>query len=170
MSAVTICGTPAAATSTSARRHTAARSRVLEWHWVTVALAARSSAATGLPTSFERPMTTASAPCSSAPATRKSSITPAGVHGTSPSTPWNSLPALSGVRPSTSFSGSISDVIAFPSIWGGTGSWSRMPLTASSSFRDVSSSDSSSCGVDAGSSWWIEAMPTSSLALRLLRT
>jgi hypothetical protein len=152
MPAFTILGTPAAATSTSARRHTAARSRVLEWHCVTVAFAASSSAATGLPTSFERPITTASAPRSSAPATRSSSITPAGVHGTSPSSPWNSRPALSGVSPSTSLSGSIKDVIASPSICGGTGSCSRMPLTASSSFSEVSSSARSSCDVSAGSS------------------
>ncbi len=156
MSAVTSRGTPTAATSTSARRQTSARSRVREWHWVTVALAASSSAATGLPTSFERPSTTASAPVSSTPAERSSSMTPAGVHGTRPSRPCISRPALSGVRPSTSFSGSISWVIASPSIWSGTGSWSRMPLTPSSSFSAPSSSASSAWLVSAGSSWWTE--------------
>ena len=68
MSAVISPGEPAAAISTSARRQVAARSRVREWQWVTVALAASSSAASGLPTSCERPTTTASAPSSSTPA------------------------------------------------------------------------------------------------------
>ena len=56
--------TPTAATSTSARRQTSARSRVREWRVVTVALACSSSAEIGLPTRSERPTTTASAPSS----------------------------------------------------------------------------------------------------------
>ena len=55
-----------------------------EWQTVTVALAASSRRATGTPTSFERPTTTASAPSSSTPSWRSSSITPAGVQGTRP--------------------------------------------------------------------------------------
>ena len=82
MSPVTSRGEPDRGDSTSASRQTAARSRVREWQCVTVALAASSSWASGLPTRIERPTTTARAPSSSAPASRSSSITPAGVHGT----------------------------------------------------------------------------------------
>ncbi len=55
-------GRPTAAISTSARAQTSARSRVREWHVVTVAFSASSSCAIGLPNRFERPTTTASAP------------------------------------------------------------------------------------------------------------
>ena len=68
MSAFTSRGTPTAATRTSARRHTSARSRVRECAVVTVASSASRSWTSGLPTSFERPTTTASAPFSSTPA------------------------------------------------------------------------------------------------------
>ena len=51
-----------AATTTSARPTSAARSRVREWQTVTVASAAVSSTAIGLPTMLERPSTTARAP------------------------------------------------------------------------------------------------------------
>ena len=78
---VTRPGEPTAAISTSASRQTAARSRVREWQWVTVALAASSSWASGLPTRIERPSTTARAPSSSAPASASSSITPGGRAG-----------------------------------------------------------------------------------------
>ena len=73
--------------STSARRQTPGRSRVREWQIVTVALAPSSSWAIGLPKRFERPMTTASAPSSCAPASSSRIITPAGVHGRSPVAP-----------------------------------------------------------------------------------
>ena len=64
ISAVSSRGIPTAATSTSARRVTAPRSRVREWQTVTVAFSRSSSAATGLPTRSLRPTTTASAPSS----------------------------------------------------------------------------------------------------------
>src|SRR5215831_18510068 len=60
----TISGRPMAATSTSARRQTEGRSLVREWVMVTVAFSAKRSCATGLPTMFERPATTASRPAS----------------------------------------------------------------------------------------------------------
>ena len=120
MSAVTRPGEPTAATSTSASRHTAARSRVREWQCVTVAFAASSSCAIGLPTRIERPSTTALAPSSSRPASLSSSITPAGVHGTiASSRPCTSRPAFAAVRPSTSLAGSISEIISSWSRWSG---------------------------------------------------
>jgi hypothetical protein len=67
MSFVTVPGRPAATHRTSARRVCAARSRVRVWHIVTVACRPSRSCARGLPTSRERPITTASAPFSSHP-------------------------------------------------------------------------------------------------------
>ncbi len=64
----TIRARPTATISTSARAHTSRRSRVREWHTVTVAFCASSSCAIGLPNRFERPTTTASAPSSCTPA------------------------------------------------------------------------------------------------------
>jgi len=55
---------PTAATKISAPRQTAAKSRVFEWARVTVALAAKSRPAIGLPTRLLRPTTTACAPSS----------------------------------------------------------------------------------------------------------
>ena len=51
----------------SARRTLAARSRVFEWQTVTVASSLVSMNASGMPTTGDRPMTTASAPRSSMP-------------------------------------------------------------------------------------------------------
>ena len=60
----TISGLPTAANTRSARRQTAARSRVRECATVTVAFSASSSCTSGLPTMLERPITTASSPAS----------------------------------------------------------------------------------------------------------
>ena len=58
----TISGRPMAATSRSAPRQTEGRSSVFEWVMVTVAFSASRSCATGFPTMFERPITTALRP------------------------------------------------------------------------------------------------------------
>ena len=85
-SPLTISGRPTAAIKTSARRQTAARSRVREWQTVTVASALTRRLAIGRPTRIERPITTASAPSSSTPDRSRISTTPAGVQGISPAT------------------------------------------------------------------------------------
>ena len=73
---------PIATTRISAWRLSAGRSRVREWAMVTVQLSRSRSCATGRPTRFERPITTAWRPAS-APSVSCSSIdTPSGVHGT----------------------------------------------------------------------------------------
>ena len=78
---------PANRRNDDSARATAGRSRVREWAMVTVALRDSSNCAIGLPTMFERPTTTASAPARSRPsaaiAWSSSSMEPAGVHGTS---------------------------------------------------------------------------------------
>ncbi len=160
----TIRGRPTAATRTSARRHTAGRSRVREWHIVTVALRASSICATGLPTRSERPTTTASAPSSSTPYRSSSSMHPAGVHGRSPGRPFASSPAETGVSPSTSLPGSISHVRPLPSMCAGVGSWSRIPDTRGSPLSSARSASTSSCGVSAASRWSKPCMPTSCVA------
>ena len=106
---------PTAATSTSARRQTAARSRVRECATVTVAFAASSSCAIGLPTSLERPTTTASAPRrlsqglspgeSSEKACWASWKAETAVQGAIAGRPARTRPRLAGVTPSTSFCG-----------------------------------------------------------------
>src|SRR5262249_25410294 len=83
-SLVTNPARPMAATRISPCRATAGRSRVLEWQTVTVALPLSSSMATGFPTMSLRPITTALRPSMGIWLRFRISITPAGVHGTSP--------------------------------------------------------------------------------------
>ena len=131
ISPVTSRGEPTAAISTSASRQTAPRSRVREWQCVTVALAASSSCASGLPTRIERPITTARAPSSDAPASLSSSITPAGVQETIASArPCISSPAFTGVIPSTSLAGSISEMNSSWSRWSGQRELQQDPVDA----------------------------------------
>ncbi len=73
-----------------------------------------------------------------------SSITPEGVQGRRPGRPSESKPAFTGVRPSTSLPGSISEVSEGPSRWEGSGSCNSTPSTSESSLRVVSRSATSS--------------------------
>ena len=66
----------------SAWRQSAGRSRVREWAMVTVQSARSSSCATGRPTRFDRPITTALRPVSDPSVSCSSIDTPSGVHGT----------------------------------------------------------------------------------------
>ena len=93
-SAFTNLGLPMAATRMSARRASAGRSLDRECAMVTVALAASSNCAAGLPNSSERPITSASFPAMSPTYSFKSSITPAGVHDTRWARPDSKRPAL----------------------------------------------------------------------------
>ena len=141
-----------------------------EWQTVTVALAASSSRATGTPTSFERPTTTASAPSSSTPSWRSSSITPAGVQGTRPGVPWASRPALSGVRPSTSLPGSIAATTASGSIWAGTRQLHEDAVDVVVRAERARPAPAAPPRWSPPSSpWWTERIPTSSQAWCLLR-
>ena len=92
---------------------------------------------------------------------------PDGVHGRSPGRPLASSPADTGVRPSTSLAGSISQVRPLPSIWPGVGSWSRIPDTRGSSLSSASRRSTSSCGVSAASRWSNPTIPTSLVAFCL---
>ena len=66
-SLVRLLSTPAAEMMISASRQMAAVSTVLVWHMVTVAFLLMSIMAAGLPTTRERPMTTAFLPLQSMP-------------------------------------------------------------------------------------------------------
>ena len=87
MSAVIICGRPAATIRMSARRVCDARSRVRLWQTVTVASTpgCTISDAIGLPTMLLRPTITQSAPAVVTPLACSMYSTPAGVHGAKPS-------------------------------------------------------------------------------------
>ena len=88
-------GLPTATTRMSARRHSSARSRVLECATVTVQLSPINSAAIGLPTMLERPTTSARAPASDPSVSLSSIRQPNGVHGIiASSAPVASLPTL----------------------------------------------------------------------------
>ena len=105
-------GRPIAATTMSAVRHSAARSFVLECAMVTVQSARSSSCATGRPTRFERPITTALAPAILPSASCSSIEQPSGVHGTgkssgAPGAAEARRPTFIGWKPSTSLAGSI---------------------------------------------------------------
>ena len=98
MSAVTKSARPMAAIRMSACRVIAPRSRVRLWQTVTVASRPRrsSSDAIGLPTMLLRPITTACAPAVSMPDRTSISTMPAGVHGSSVSSPSTRRPTFSG--------------------------------------------------------------------------
>src|SRR3954454_13965634 len=100
-------GTPAAATTMSAVRTCAARSRVPVWHSVAVAfsLLRVSRSPSGRPTVTPRPTTTTSAPAIGTSWRRSSSTMSFGVHGSGAGCPRTSQPRLVGWSPSASFSG-----------------------------------------------------------------
>src|SRR4051812_43633684 len=125
IAAVISPGTPAAATTMSAPRTCAARSRVPVWQSVTVAFSERrvSSSPSGRPTVTPRPITTTSAPAIGTSNRRSSSTMPTGVQGSGPGTLSTSRPRLVGCSPSASFSGSIAARTAYSSMCRGSGSW-----------------------------------------------
>jgi hypothetical protein len=85
MSPVRKPGLPTATTTMSALVVMAVRSRVCECAIVTVAFSRSSSRAVGLPTTFDRPMTTACRPASSMPLLARISTDACAVAGRKPS-------------------------------------------------------------------------------------
>mmetsp|Transcript_32839 Transcript_32839/g.60095 ORF Transcript_32839/g.60095 Transcript_32839/m.60095 type:complete len:226 (-) Transcript_32839:484-1161(-) len=140
-SAGTNSARPMAAITMSASRTAAAWSAVRLCTIVTVASRRMSSMATGRPTMLERPSTTAFLPAISTPLRSSSSMHPWGVQATWKSRssniqlmrvpawvlPMSSLAALSGCRPSTSFSGAMAFSTVFSSMCSGMGSCTRIP-------------------------------------------
>ncbi len=133
------CGRPAATTRISAVRHTWARFRVREWHTVTVALAASSNSAAGLPTTVDRPTTTAGRPSGSTCSAARISITAAAVAGANtPGTPAASPPSEAGLAPSTSLATAIRAPAAAEVRPPGSGAGQMIPCTAGSADSSVS--------------------------------
>ena len=127
ISAVIRPGTPAAATTMSARRTWLARSFVPVWHSVTVAFSLRrvSSRPSGRPTVTPRPITVTSAPARGTSYRRSSSTMPRGVHGSGAPLINTRRPRLTGCRPSASFAGSIDSRTRCSSSPAGRGSCTR---------------------------------------------
>ena len=166
-------GLPMAATTTSAPRTTAAMSRVREWQTVTVASIFCRSAATGMPTMFDRPTTTAALPRHSTPDRVSSSAHPAGVHATADgSSPprRHRLPTFSAAKPSASLSTEIRFSTAASLTCDGSGSCTRMPWIFGSAFNRMTASEISFSDASAGrltSTLW---KPTSAAAFFFMRT
>ena len=88
----TIRGRPTAATSTSARRQTAARSRVREWQMVTVALAREQQLRDRLADEVRAPDHDRLGALELDASRSSSPMQPAGVHGRRPGRPLASRP------------------------------------------------------------------------------
>jgi hypothetical protein len=76
---------------------------------------------------------------------------PTGVQGASVGKPADSRPALTGLKPSTSFAGSTAAMILCGSICAGRGSCTRMPWMLASALRRAISPKSSASLVSFGS-------------------
>mmetsp|Transcript_106347 Transcript_106347/g.343050 ORF Transcript_106347/g.343050 Transcript_106347/m.343050 type:complete len:245 (+) Transcript_106347:459-1193(+) len=134
---------PMAATTMSAPRTCASMSRVREWTTVTVASMDCSNAATGMPTMFERPRTTAFLPRMSTLLRWSSSMQPAGVQGMARggSPPLRQrLPMFRAAKPSASFSTLMAFRIVGSSMCSGRGSCTRMAWTRGSALSLCTSS------------------------------
>ncbi|MNI94465.1 hypothetical protein D3C73_1525710 [compost metagenome] len=79
----------------SANLHNAGASTLRECTTLTEQLACNSSVAIGLPTMFERPMTTACKPLRSPQVSCSRRMQPLGVQGVRTSMPWTSPPTFS---------------------------------------------------------------------------
>ena len=137
---------------------------------VTLASFCKRRSARGLPTIFERPMTTAWRPASGMPARSMSRITPAGVHGTTPGRPASSAPRLTSWKPSTSFCGAIASSTRAGSMCFGRGSCTRMLCTAASAFKAAIFESNTDSATSGRNSYLSECTPISAAAWVLLRT
>ena len=172
-SAVTKPGRPMAATRMSAADATAGRSRVREWHTVTVACRCSNRAASGLPTMSLRPMTTARRPSMGMPFRSSSSMMPEGVPGTRAGRFCTSRPTLTGWKPSTSLAGSMASKTccsASAPIPSGSGDCTRTASTASAALNRATIAMTSSRLASAGRRSRSARMPSASQARTLFRT
>ncbi len=116
------------------------------------------------------PTTTACFPSISVLLLLRSSITPAGVQDLKPLSPRDSLPTLSGWKPSTSLSGLILLITLSSLICFGSGSCTRIPSHPSSALSLSMRPRSSSSDVVSGSSYERDLIPEYSHAFFLLFT
>mmetsp|Transcript_19317 Transcript_19317/g.51228 ORF Transcript_19317/g.51228 Transcript_19317/m.51228 type:complete len:248 (+) Transcript_19317:453-1196(+) len=157
-------GLPQATMRHSASRTTASRSCVNLCTICTEAPFSRSSSIMGRPTWLLAPTTTQRRPYGFTPVLHSRCITPKGVHGRSLGSRVTRRPRLNGWKPSTSLSARIVSSMADCSSCScavGSGSCTRMPSQASSSFRPRIVASSSEGEVSSGSSSRVLLMPTS---------
>ena len=142
-----------------------------EWQCVTVALAASSSCASGLPTRIERPITTARAPSSAAPASLSSSITPAGVHGDHRlRAPLHQQPGVDG-REAVDVLGRVDqrDELVLVEVVGQR-ELQQDAVDALVGVQVAQQPGELVGRASAPSSWWNDSMPTSAESSRFMRT
>ncbi len=146
----------------SAEAHTLSKSLVLEWQMVTVASLPLPTAriAAGLPTTMLLPKTTTCLPAVSIWKWSIISITAVGVQGGKAVGSSNiNLPALSGLKQSTSFSTAISYFRTSSFIWAGIGLIIKMPWIFLSWFNFLSSKMKSFWVISSGNSFTSKPIP-----------
>ena len=174
IAAVTNSARPIAATRMSAVFAIAGRSRVAEWHTVTVAFAPSAfctrRAARGFPTMLLRPRITTCFPPGSFPLRRRISTTPEGVAGANLGVPIRTRPTFSGWKQSTSFPTATEDTARIVEMCGGRGCWTRIPWIPGSSFN-LPTSRRRRASVTSAGSWRVtERRPISSHACDFIFT
>ena len=116
------------------------------------------------------PITTHSLPEISTSVLFSISMIPAGVHGRNVSSPITILPTFTGWNPSTSLLLSIASKTLLSSMCFGSGNCTKIPFTALSSFKSLTTFKSSSSVVSSGSANVLDVMPTYSHAFSLFLT
>ena len=105
---------------------------------VTVACSASSSSAAGLPTTVDRPTTTARRPLSGTRSCPRMASTAAAVAGANtPGSPAASPPREAGFAPLTSLPTGIAEATAGRATPGGSGVWQMTPCTVGSRASSV---------------------------------
>ena len=125
----------------------------------------------GLPTTVERPTTTARRPRSGTSSRRRISITAAAVAGgNAPGRPAARMPRDAGLAPSTSLCTAMLDPTAARSTPSGSGLWQMTPCTAGSADNSASLSAISKRSPGGGSRWMRQSIPAAPAARSMDRT
>ena len=136
---------------------------------MTVAFSRRSSCASGLPTRFERPTTTASRPELYAVALEELDHTVRGARQETRQADGEPSDAL-GAEAVHVLAGDMLEIKGIESSPSGRGSWMKKPETAASAFNRATRPASSSWGTSAEKRWTFDSIPTSWLSLSLEAT
>src|ERR1039458_2741672 len=154
MSAVTMPGTPAADTITSAVRVNAAMSSTPVCTTVTAALQLGRriaiNSASGRPIVSPRPMMTTCLPSTGTRYSASNSMMPAGVQGNGPGTPITRRPRFVGCSPSTSLAGLTRKSTCSSSMPSGNGSCTRIEWTSGLTLNASTTASISACVALAG--------------------
>ena len=161
---------PTAAATMSPCRTISARFGVREWQIVTVACRASSRCANGLPTTLERPTTTACLPAGSMVYASSSAMPPAGVFGMCAVKPCAKRPALVGCKPSTSLRGSSAAIAPSADSCLGNGICTSTPLMVGSAQASRIAVSRSFCVMSPANVRCSKRKPTPSHERRIERT